>query len=316
MAIITEVRHPADWRGDELVHDDGWRLPLTDVHRMELLAAVDALDAAGVPPGDVSAEVFPLPTLGPALRRLSAEVADGRGFALVTGLPVAGLTERRTELLALGVAGHVGRTVPQGPDRVPVLHVRDEGADPARPTTRSYQHRQGLGFHADPTDVVALLCVRPARSGGLSTIVSAVAVHNEIVRTRPDLAEVLYRPWWFDRRTGDGPESFHQRPVYARDEAGGLVAHYGPDYIRSAQRGPQVPPLRPDQVAAMAALDRLTGDPRFTLGMDLRPGDMQFLNNRVVLHSRTAYEDHADPALRRDLLRVWLETGRAGRIAA
>jgi hypothetical protein len=271
--------------------------------------------AAGVPLGEVSSRVFPLPTLGPALARLAAAVTDGRGFALVTGAPVAGLTEHRCDILALGLASHVGTVVPQGPQRVPVLHVRDEGADPAHPTTRSYQHRQRLGFHADPTDVVALLCVRPARSGGLSTIVSSVAVHNEIVRTRPDLADVLYQPWWHDRRTGDGPESFHQQPIYARDDAGGLVAHYGPDYIRSAQRGAHVPPLSPAQVEAMAALDRITHDPRFTLTMDLRAGDLQFLNNRVVLHSRTAYEDHPDPALRRDLIRLWLRTGRDGSIA-
>ncbi|SCL22968.1 TauD/TfdA family dioxygenase [Micromonospora inyonensis] len=315
MTVIGEVRHPADWRGDQMTRDRGWRLILTEAHRAELLAAVDTVATAGVPLGEVSPRVFPLPTLGPPLAGLAAEVTEGRGFALVTGAPVTGLTEHRCEILALGVASHVGTVVPQGPQRVPVLHVRDEGADPAHPTTRSYQHRQRLGFHADPTDVVALLCVRPARSGGLSTIVSSVAVHNEIVRTRPDLADLLYQPWWHDRRTGDGPESFHQQPIYQRDDAGGLVASYGPDYIRSAQRGAHVPPLRPAQVEAMAVLDQLTNDPRLTLTMDLRPGDMQFLNNRVVLHSRTAYEDHPDPALRRDLIRLWLSTGRAGRIA-
>ncbi|MFI6820733.1 TauD/TfdA family dioxygenase [Micromonospora sp. NPDC050187] len=312
---VTEVFHPADWRGDRMALDDGWRRRLTDVHRAELLAAVDTVAAAGVPPGEVHAGCFPLPTLGPALARIAGEVTDGRGFAMVTGLPVAGLTGRRQEILALGVASHVGAVVPQGPRRVPVIHVRDEGADPARPTTRSYQHNQRLGFHADPTDVVALLCLRPARTGGLSTIVSSVAVHNEIVRTRPDLAEVLYQPWWHDRRTGDGPDSFHQRPIYGRDEAGRLVGNYGPDYIHSAQRSAHVPPLRPVQLEALEVLDRLTNDPRFTLTMDLRPGDFQVLANRLVLHSRTAYEDDPDPALRRHLIRIWLDTDRGGRIA-
>jgi hypothetical protein len=83
----------------------------------------------------------------------------------------------------------------------------------AAPTSRSYQHSGRLGYHSDPTDVVALLCVRPARSGGLSTIVSSVAVHNEIVRSRPDLAEVLYQPWWRDARTG---HTFYLKPVYTR----------------------------------------------------------------------------------------------------
>ncbi|MEU4567095.1 TauD/TfdA family dioxygenase [Micromonospora sp. NPDC023956] len=310
---VTGACHPADWQGERMAHDDGWHRILTDVHRAELLAAADAVQRAGTPLAELRPDVFPLPTLGPLLTRLAADVTSGSGVGLLRGVPVAGLADRRCEILAAGLACHVGDIVPQLSQRVPLVHVRDEGADPARSTTRSHQHRQRLGFHADPTDVVALLCVRPARSGGLSTIVSAVAVHNEIVRTRPDLAEVLYRPWWYDRRTGDGPESFYQQPVYTRDDAGGLRSHYGPDYIRSAQRSPHVPPLSPAQVEAMTVLDQLTNSPRFVLTMDLRPGDMQFLDNRVVLHSRTAYEDDPDPALRRDLIRLWLRTDRGER---
>ncbi|MFG1954417.1 TauD/TfdA family dioxygenase [Micromonospora sp. NPDC048830] len=245
------------------------------------------------------------------LGRLAGEVTDGCGVGLVRGLPVEGLSEHRCELLAVGVASHVGRLVPQGADRAALRHVRDRGADPAHPTTRSYEHSRRLGFHADPTDVVALLCVRPARSGGLSTVVSLVAVHNEIVRTRPDLARVLYEPWWHDRRTGDGPDSLAQWPVYARD-GGRLVARYGPDYILSAQRGAHVPPLSTAQREAMGVLDRLHEDRRFLLGMDLRAGDMQLLNNHVVVHARTAYSDHPEPERRRDLIRLWLATGREG----
>jgi alpha-ketoglutarate-dependent taurine dioxygenase len=44
------------------------------------------------------------------------------------------------------------------------------------------------------------------------------------------------------------------------------------------------------------------------LTMDLRAGDMQFLNNRVTLHSRTEYIDHPAPERRRDLIRIWMNT--------
>jgi alpha-ketoglutarate-dependent taurine dioxygenase len=44
------------------------------------------------------------------------------------------------------------------------------------------------------------------------------------------------------------------------------------------------------------------------LAMDLRAGDMQFVNNHVTLHSRTQYADHPEPARRRDLIRLWLNT--------
>jgi hypothetical protein len=312
MTPITEALGTGDWRGDEVVDSDAWRIRLDNAHRAELRGAVTAVESRSLglvdfSREDFSREDFPLPTLGPVLHGLVGELMDGRGFALLQGAPVAGLSERQCEILALGIGRHVGRTVPQKEGRH-VQHVRDLGVEPSGPTSRSYQHSGQLGYHADPNDIVALLCIRPARSGGLSRIVSSVAVHNEIVATRPDLAEVLYQPWWRDLRSGDGPDSFHQSPVYTADAAGRLTTDYGPDYMRSALRGGHVPPFTPTQLEAMALLDRLNSDPRFMLAMDLRAGDMQFLNNHVTLHSRTKYVDHPEPERRRDLIRVWLNT--------
>jgi hypothetical protein len=304
MAMITEVRSPADWRGGEIADSTEWRFPLSATHQAEVLAALAFCDVA---PAAMTREDFPLPTLGPLLARISGEVMEGRGFVLLQGVPLAGWTEGQYETIAVGIGRHFGGVVPQGPDGVPLLHVRDVGVDPSVPTTRSYQHNQRLGYHADPNDMVALLCLRPAKSGGLSSIVSAVAVHNEIVRAHSDLADVLYQPWWRDHRGGDSPENFYQRPVYQVDEDGRMVADYGPDYIRSAQRGAHVPPLSAEQEAAMEVVDRLNNDPRFVLTMDLQPGDMQFLNNHVIMHSRTEYEDHPEPERRRDLIRLWLQ---------
>jgi hypothetical protein len=282
----------------EKVHAAG--SAVTEAHRQE------KVHAAG---SEVTREGFRLPTLAPVLRRVRDELMHGRGFALIQGVPVEGLSERQCETAALGLAAHVGGIVPQGPEGAPVMHVRDTGADPSHARTKSYQHSGRLGYHSDPTDVVALLCVRPAKSGGLSAVVSSVAVHNEVVRTRPDLAEVLYEPWWHDRRTGDGPDSFYTKPICAARPGGGVSIAYGPDYLRSAQRGATVPPFTRAQEEAMTLLDDLTNDPRFRLTMDFQPGDLQFLNNHVTLHSRTAYEDHPDPSRRRHLLRLWLTTG-------
>ena len=162
---------------------------------------------------------------------------------------------------------------------------------------------------------MALLCIRPAKSGGISTIVrSAARCTTSLCGPGQTLARVLSQPWWRDMPTGDGPDSFCQSPVYARDERGRLSVSYGPDYIRSAQRGAHVPPLSPAQLEAMAVLDQLNSDPRFSVTMDLQPGDMQFLNNHIILHSRTAYEDYPEPERRRDLIRLLAGhlTGRSG----
>jgi alpha-ketoglutarate-dependent taurine dioxygenase len=42
--------------------------------------------------------------------------------------------------------------------------------------------------------------------------------------------------------------------------------------------------------------------------MELRPGDMQFINNYHVLHGRTAYVDDRQGGRVRHLKRLWLET--------
>jgi hypothetical protein len=151
--------------------------------------------------------------------------------------------------------------------------------------------------------------VRPAKSGGVSTIVSSVAVHDELVRRDRVLADLLHEQWWHDRKTGDGPESFFQCSVFAERD-GRLFAHYGRAYMESASRGPGIPPLPAERVRALNALDELTNSADFVLNMDFRPGDIQLLNNYTVMHARTAYEDYPEPERRRELIRLWLVVDR------
>jgi hypothetical protein len=152
---------------------------------------------------------------------------------------------------------------------------------------------------------VGLLCVRAARAGGTSTIVSSVAIHDHLVRHHPDLAAVASQPFWFDRRNGDGPESFYQLPLFGVQD-GRFVMYYGRSYIESAQRGPQTGTLDEQQVAVLDAIDHLAGSAEFFLPMDLRAGDVQVLDNRVILHARTDYEDWPETERARDMIRLWL----------
>jgi hypothetical protein len=311
MTAVHELGGPAAWTGDEMRERSDWLIELHPGQVAELTAALNAVDRPGVELADIDKSDFPLPTLAPLLADLVDELMDGRGFALLRGVPVESLTEHQAELMAWGIGLHVGIPLQQGAGANLLMHVRDQGVDPKSPLARGYQHLAFLNYHTDTPDVVALLCVRPAMEGGVSTIVSSVAVHDEIVRTRPDLAGVMYEPWWHDRRRGDGPDSFFQCPIYAVDEAGTkLFAYYGPDYVRSAPRGAHVPDLTPQQIEAMELLERLNNEPRFVLDMHFRPGDVQFLSNYVVMHGRTEYADFPDPALKRDLIRLWLTVDR------
>jgi Taurine catabolism dioxygenase TauD, TfdA family len=307
---IAEIGGPAAWTPAEVAHTDAWKVELDRVHVAELLHALGTVDRPGIEVLHVAKEDFTLPTLAPVLAGMVDELMDGRGFVLLRGVPVESLTERQVELLGWMIGLHVGIPIQQGANAAPLVHVRDQGIDKSSPLARGYQHRAHLDYHTDSPDVVALLCVRPAWRGGVSTIVSAVSVHNEIVRTRPDLAEVLYRPWWHDRRRGDGPDSFFQCPIYAVNDEGKLFAYYGPDYVRSAPRGEGIPELADEQVEAMELLEETNNDPRFVLNMDFKPGDMQFLNNYVIMHGRTEYEDFAEPERKRDLIRLWLTVDR------
>jgi hypothetical protein len=296
---------PAAWRGRDISDRDDWKIELDSGQRDELLRALATVDRPGVNLRQIGRAKFPLPHLGPVLESVVTELVDGRGFVLLRGVPIEGLDERQIELMYWGIGQHVGVPIhQQGPEDL-LVHIRDAGLDPNDPLVRGFQTSARLDYHADSSDIVALLCVRPAKSGGVSTIVSSVAVHDELARTRPEVADLLHEQWWHDRRCGDGPESFFECRVYAEHE-GRLFAHYGRQYMVSASRGEGVPELTAEQVAALDALDAVTNSPEFALNMNFTVGDIQFLNNYTVMHARTDYVDHPEPERRRDLIRLWL----------
>jgi len=309
MSDAREFGGPSCWYGADMQNRTDWILKLDDRHVRELQQALTAVESAGLDFLDLNRANFDIPTLGPVLESLLEELLEGRGFLLVRGVPVAGLSERQIELMYWGLGLYIGIPLPQGAEGTDLFaHVRDEGAD----RNANYgggllnKHHGALPFHTDSSDIVGLLCIRPALRGGTSTIVSAVAVHDEIVRTRPDLIDVMYEPWWFDRKRGEGPDSFARCPIFAVNDKQKLFSFYGPDLFKTATRGEHVPALSDRQVEAMAVIDEINARPEFQMHMNFQPGEIQLLNNYAVMHSRTAYEDHPDPALKRDLIRLWL----------
>ena len=294
---------PAAWRGPEMATRGDWKIELTALQQTELREALVPASRATL--RTMTITDFPLPTLGAVFADIRRELVDGRGFVLVRGVPIDGLTPQQIELLYWGIGLHVGHPIHQRTEDDLLVYVRDQGVDPDSPLVRGYQTAARLDYHCDSSDVVALLCVRPAASGGVSTIVSSVAVHDELVRRSPSLAALLHEQWWHDRKSGDDLSSFFQCSVFAARD-GRLFAHYGRAYMESASRHPEIPELSAEHVAALDALDELTNSPDFVLNMDFRPGDIQFLNNYTVMHARTSYVDHPEPARKRELIRLWL----------
>ncbi|HEX6720244.1 MAG TPA: TauD/TfdA family dioxygenase, partial [Burkholderiaceae bacterium] len=250
---------------------------------------------------------FPLPTLGPALERLRAEVLNGRGFVLLRGVPVASWGRERGAVAFYGLGAHLGRALSQNAQGHVLGHVRDVGLSSHDPNVRIYQTRERQTFHTDSADVVGLLCLQTAQRGGLSALVSSTTLYNELRARRPELAACLFEPLATDRRgeVPPGAKPYFEIPVF-NWFAGRLSAIYQRQYIDSGQRFAAAPRLRAMQVEALDLLDALSNDPALHFTMALEPGDMQFVHNHVLLHDRTAFDDWPEPARRRHLLRLWL----------
>jgi hypothetical protein len=209
--------------------------------------------------------------------------------------------------LFMGIGTHLGHARSQNAKGHVLGHVRDLGLSSSDANVRIYQTRERQTFHTDSCDVVGLLCVREAKSGGDSLLVSALTIFNEMRSARPDLLARLLRPMAHDRRgeVPAGQKPYFMVPVFSR-YAGELTVFYQRQYFDSAQRFDDAPRLTAEDAEALDFFDALANDPRLNMTMRLAPGDLQFVHNHVMLHDRTGFEDHEDPAQRRHLLRLWL----------
>ena len=307
---MRAVDHPSVWRGPDMTRRDDWIVRLDDADCAELDAALRQAKARGIGIPALSKSDFPIPGVARKLVGVLAELEDGRGFALLRGLPVERYSKADAALIYWGIGAHFGPAFAQNAQGDMLGHVRDLGADwRSDMKARGYQTRLRLPFHNDSTDVVGLLCLCKAKSGGSSLIVSSTAVHNEILARRPDLARVLYGPFCVDRRH---EESADQKPYYVTPcfnwFKGRMLIRYNRTFIESAQRFAEVPRLTAPQLEALDLMDELCNDPAFCLDMPFESGDMQFICNYVILHSRADYEDYPETERKRHLLRLWLRT--------
>jgi hypothetical protein len=298
---------PSAWYGREFVDSQEWIHVFTKPEIAELTRAVAHVRQRRLPIEQISRDDFVLPRLGPLLQRIQDDVVNGRGFVLFRGLPVERVTRAEAATAYWGIGLYFGWPVSQNAKGHLLGHVRDIGLDPNDPNHRIYATSARHLYHTDSCDIVGLLCLRPAKLGGSSSIASSVTIYNEMLAARPDLVEALEQPFFVDRKgeipAGKGP---HYRMAVFHRHAGYLTTIYARDFIECAQRFDDVPPLTPQQVEALDMLDALAGRDDVRLDMQLRPGDIQFLHNHQLLHARTAYEDYPEPERKRHLLRLWL----------
>jgi hypothetical protein len=299
---------PAAWYGADLAGRDDWMFRFGDEDLVEIDAAIRSFAASGIALSDISPASFPLPRFGQRLAQILEELLEGRGFVLMRGFPVERYSAKETAIAYMGIGSYFGRPRSQNAKGHLLGHVKDLGVDVTDPSVRYYQTRRKLEYHTDSVDLVGLLCLQTARAGGESFIASSTTCYNEMLKRRPDLLPLLFDAFPTDRRgeVPQGMQPWFDMPVF-HWYAGRLTAIYVRQYIASAQENfPQAKRLSPAHWEALDALDAITNDPAVHLSMDFQRGDMQFLHNHQILHSRSDFENWPEPERHRHLLRLWL----------
>jgi alpha-ketoglutarate-dependent taurine dioxygenase len=302
---IEPVTDESAWNVNSLAADQRWIRHFTPAELAELDARLQPV--RHIPITKITKNDFPLDGLAATLADASREIHHGRGLVVLRGLPVEQYSKEDASRIYWGIGLHLGSPVTQNSRAHLLGHVKDEGVTYSQ-KTRGYNTKAKLNFHTDNCDIVGLLCLRTPRSGGLSRFSSSTAIFNHIRETRPELLQPLFDGFYYDlkgeQRPGAGELSDHKIPVFS-DYEGLLSCRYvrnaiEPAFVKSGEAKTAL------QEEALNLFDSLADSKELCFEMQFEPGDMQLLNNHVIVHSRTEFEDFEEEDRKRHLLRLWL----------
>jgi alpha-ketoglutarate-dependent taurine dioxygenase len=311
MTVVAPIpiTGPSVWSAQEMIRTDDWivRLSAEDVTEIE---HAHALAKRNRRTGYVIDRTdFPLPHLSRKIDSWIDEIENGRGFLVVRGFPAKMSDEASLYDSYWGLGQHLGEAIIQNYEGRRINEVRSRGHSYDAVNIRAYATASHLGFHNDPSDLTCLLCVRQAKSGGLSRIASAAAIYNDIVVDHPEFLTPLCRGFHHDVR-GEGPTGKLDEvteiaiPVFSHF-AGKLSCCLNAKAIATAREkmGGTLSSLEEE---ALAYIDERAMESDLRFEFMLEPGDILMMNNYTVLHARTAFEDWETPERQRLLLRLWL----------
>jgi hypothetical protein len=303
---MEPVIDPAGWSESELGDVTNWSYRFTESDVGELADAVDAVKKRGIALVDVNQQNFPLPGLAAVMQDVRRELIDGRGIVMLQGFPVTRFDRLGQVIAYLGVGSYLGRRIAQNAIGHLLGHVKDLGGDYSNPNVRAYVTRAELHFHTDAAEYVGLLCLHGSRSGGESRIASSVTVYNYLLGKRPDVVRLLLDDWHF---TKSGEHDPGELPYFTQPIMGFVDGYFSAGGIGAlgikSQSVPGVPRWTPEQTEAVSVYQDAVQ--ACAIDIPFSPGDIQFLNNHVMLHSRRSFEDWPDEARKRHLLRLWLQ---------
>jgi len=307
--LTTSAHGPMTWRGGDLRKDD----IAFDLSHTQAAALEDILlrvRKAGLAVADIKPEHCRHPALDADLARVFDEIQDGRGIAILRGVPVADHSADDVSAMFWAIGTHFGRGVSQSARGDVLGLVQDETPPGQAESARGYTSRRELSLHVDLGQIVGLMCVRQARAGGFSQYASGLAIYNEILATRPDLMPVLCRGFPYHRRgeeaPGAAPITPYDIPVFS--ERGGKISIFFVGEIFNAAFRALKRAFTPEEIDAIdtyrATARRLQFETR------LEAGEATFLNNYTVMHARSEFEDWEEPEKKRLMLRLWLDAAR------
>lgn len=299
-----------EWTSDAFADEASFTEVFTAAELEELDAALRVALAKSDDVLEIGRDDFPLPRLHDRLLAIEHELMEGRGFVRLRGIDRARYSQAEMEMLYWGIGAHLGAPWPQNKYGHVLGDVTDHGKRADDPTSRGNEiGGLALPFHCDGSDLVGLMCLQNGLEGGLSAVANSVVIHNTLVREAPELAAELYLPQPYDFRGEQkaGGKPYYEVPVFT-EWNGRLFTRCIRPYILASQRHADAPRLTPLASRALDRVEELANDPRNHVHMELRPGDMQFINNYHVLHGRTAYADDRGAGRIRHLKRLWLQT--------
>lgn len=302
--LMKPVKDSAGWYPKDLQGTDAWVYRLSDAEVAEIHTAVAKVEASGIELMHVTSENFQLPKLAPALADIKAELQDGRGMALIRGLPVSGRTRYQVAAGYWGLGQYMGRAKSQNGRGHLFGHVMDLAGKDSN--VRGYMNANALEFHTDRTDILSLCCYRAAKAGGAHRIASSVTAYNEMLKRRPDLVNELTFEF-YRTRNGEIPvgetKPYIRQPIFSVKD-GYFTGRSAGLKIDQAQALPGVPKLTAAQQEAMDLYLNIASE--FSLDLDLQQGDITYVNCHVTLHARTDFEDWPEADRKRHLFRLWL----------
>lgn len=303
------IRDASAWGAADYPDDRSWVRPLPESLIAGLEAALPGLRSLGLHPKELRPDHCPLPDDAAFLAEVTRSVETGPGFALLSGFPVERWSEVDTTLAYCGLMSHFGQIAIQSRRGEYLVEVSDKGRNIGA-NARGHYGNTALPFHADGANAVSLLCLEAGVAGGRSLLVSGAAIYNAVLAERPDVMAVLERGFHHHRREerdpGDPAVTPWRTPVFGFWDDRFHIIYVRPSIDFCADEGIEITAA---ETEAMDVIDAVIARPEMRVSMQLRPGDLQIVNNFLVLHSRTAFED--GPDARRRLLRLWLDNPAA-----